>query len=214
MPVLPSSSRESTHRAIQRREVPPQRHLTIRAHPVRGDTQPLLHLAQMPPAAGREARGSRIHPHMTAAMRRGQIRKVARRPQPRRMGQTKLLRNCVRPHRLARASPRRARRCLAPSERSRRLRALPFQATSRSGLTAAFVASPEVPDAGRRRDGEDGVMNVGGRFDAFRALAGRRGRVGERVLDALAEERAGTADAPGNPLSEAKRMARPPPPCC
>ncbi|MEU9379470.1 NAD(P)H-dependent oxidoreductase subunit E [Streptomyces sp. NPDC048279] len=38
-------------------------------------------------------------------------------------------------------------------------------------------------------------MNVGGRFDAFRALAGRRGRVGERVLDALAEERAGTAEA-------------------
>ncbi|AVV45711.1 protein disulfide oxidoreductase [Streptomyces sp. P3] len=34
------------------------------------------------------------------------------------------------------------------------------------------------------------------RFDAFRALAGRRGRPGRRLMESLAEARAGTADAP------------------
>ncbi|MBD0422683.1 NAD(P)H-dependent oxidoreductase subunit E [Streptomyces sp. TRM S81-3] len=37
-----------------------------------------------------------------------------------------------------------------------------------------------------------------GRFDAFRALADRRGRPGGRLIEALADVRAGTADTPGN----------------
>ncbi|MEU3341168.1 NAD(P)H-dependent oxidoreductase subunit E [Streptomyces sp. NPDC006668] len=35
------------------------------------------------------------------------------------------------------------------------------------------------------------------RFDAFRALADRRGRLGRRLIESLAEARAGTADSPG-----------------
>ncbi|MFE3520741.1 NAD(P)H-dependent oxidoreductase subunit E [Streptomyces sp. NPDC059161] len=34
------------------------------------------------------------------------------------------------------------------------------------------------------------------RFDAFRALADRRGRPGDRLMESLAEARAGTADSP------------------
>lgn len=39
-------------------------------------------------------------------------------------------------------------------------------------------------------------MSGQGGFDAFRVLAARRGRAGEKLLDALARERAGTADPP------------------
>ncbi|MES4903198.1 MULTISPECIES: NAD(P)H-dependent oxidoreductase subunit E [unclassified Streptomyces] len=35
------------------------------------------------------------------------------------------------------------------------------------------------------------------RFDAFRALAARRGRPGDRLIESLAEARAGTSDSPG-----------------
>jgi Thioredoxin-like [2Fe-2S] ferredoxin len=40
-------------------------------------------------------------------------------------------------------------------------------------------------------------MSGVGRFDAFRALAMRRGRAGAGLLDTLAERRAGTVDPPG-----------------
>ncbi|WP_234544560.1 NAD(P)H-dependent oxidoreductase subunit E [Streptomyces shenzhenensis] len=39
-------------------------------------------------------------------------------------------------------------------------------------------------------------MSRADRFDAFRALAGRRGRIGEGLLDALADQRASTAGPP------------------
>ncbi|WP_225101669.1 NAD(P)H-dependent oxidoreductase subunit E [Streptomyces sp. CoH27] len=39
-------------------------------------------------------------------------------------------------------------------------------------------------------------MSAAGRFDAFRAVAGRHGRVGDRLLDALAEKRADAAGPP------------------
>ncbi|MFB7225454.1 molybdopterin dinucleotide binding domain-containing protein [Streptomyces sp. NPDC056227] len=43
---------------------------------------------------------------------------------------------------------------------------------------------------------DEGMVPVGraDRFDAFRALAGRRGRPGDRLFESLAEVRAGTAD--------------------
>lgn len=54
-------------------------------------------------------------------------------------------------------------------------------------------------------------MSEAARFDAFRALAHRRGRPGGRLLDALAEVRAGTADDPGAwaPAVAAERFGLP-----
>lgn len=45
---------------------------------------------------------------------------------------------------------------------------------------------------------DEGMAPVGSadRFDAFRALAGRRGRPGTRLIETLTEARAGTADSP------------------